>query len=236
MVITTTSSVDAINIWFEDSQPPTDGRLYIHNRTRIMVVPSQPGRSVPYIMMNNSDHEFLFNPMLDFESPTDASSFMSAVIGGVEPGAGPEVADEIATAAFSVVSHGDWRGVYGVSIRVVLETIDVLVSTTDDDDDDDSSDLEEEMEDLLRWFDSSVSLGGMSEQELCMLRTEQFQFNGDNEEGECCICLEGFMEGAVITPLAPCSHRFHHSCILQWLRNNPTCPICRTRSRVVPVL
>nr|GMD26266.1 E3 ubiquitin ligase BIG BROTHER-related-like [Ipomoea batatas] len=129
MVITTISSVDAINIWFEDSQPPTDGRLYIHNRTRIMVVSPQPGRSVPYIMMNNSDHEFLFNPMLDFESPTNASSFMSAVIGGVEPGAGPEVADEIATAAFSVASHGDWRGVYGVSIRVVLETIDANIYT-----------------------------------------------------------------------------------------------------------
>nr|GMD24653.1 hypothetical protein Iba_chr08cCG2640 [Ipomoea batatas] len=156
MVITTISSVDAINIWFEDSQPPTDGRLYIQNRTRIMVVPPQPGRSVPYIMMNNSDHEFLFDPMLNFGSPTNASSFMSAVIGGVEPGAGPEVADEIAAAAFSV----------------------------------------EEMEDLLRSFDSSVSLGGMSEQELCMLRTEQFQFNGDNEEG---FTIAAFFNGCGIT-------------------------------------
>nr|GMD21699.1 probable E3 ubiquitin-protein ligase RHY1A [Ipomoea batatas] len=207
---------------FEDSQPPTQGRLYVHNRIREVTVSTVPGQSVPYIVMSNSDHEFPFNPTLHLSSPTDAWSFMSGVIAAAEPGAGPGVADRIATFAFSVVSGRGW--VSGLSMRVNLETTDVFfdheVSGFEEDD---------EMDDEgFGSYDSSVSLGGMSERELCMLRREEF--TGD--EGECCICLEGFMEGAMITPLAPCSHRFHHSCILQWLRSNPTCPICRRRPTV----
>nr|GLL17355.1 E3 ubiquitin-protein ligase At4g11680-like [Ipomoea trifida] len=49
-----------------------------------------------------------------------------------------------------------------------------------------------------------------------------------NEEGECCsICLKGFMKGTMVIPLLPCLHRFHNGCIIPWLRNNTTCPVCR---------
>nr|GMD48842.1 E3 ubiquitin-protein ligase SDIR1 isoform X1 [Ipomoea batatas] len=48
------------------------------------------------------------------------------------------------------------------------------------------------------------------------------------EKGECCsICLEGFMKGTMGIPLLPCLHRFHNGCIIPWLRNNTTCPVCR---------
>ncbi|EYU30974.1 hypothetical protein MIMGU_mgv1a023613mg, partial [Erythranthe guttata] len=49
-----------------------------------------------------------------------------------------------------------------------------------------------------------------------------------NVTSDCCsICLEGFSGEE---PLGmPCSHIFHGSCIGKWLRNNPFCPICRSR-------
>ncbi|EYU18051.1 hypothetical protein MIMGU_mgv1a021968mg, partial [Erythranthe guttata] len=49
-----------------------------------------------------------------------------------------------------------------------------------------------------------------------------------NVTSDCCsICLEGFSGEE---PLGmPCSHIFHGSCIGKWLRNNPFCPLCRSR-------
>ncbi|XP_019176464.1 PREDICTED: E3 ubiquitin-protein ligase At4g11680-like [Ipomoea nil] len=115
-------------------------------------------------------------------------------------------------------------------VSTLNELMDILFGSFDDE----ISTLNEVMDGPFGFFDdSTVSLGGMSEREISRLRTEEF--TGDEEEGECCICLEGFLEGAVITPLAPCSHRFHHLCIVPWLRNNPTCPLCRTRSTVPAV-
>ena len=47
-----------------------------------------------------------------------------------------------------------------------------------------------------------------------------------NEEN-CAICLEKFQEQDEITPL-PCDrrHYFHTQCIIDWLKNNNTCPFC----------
>nr|GMD21698.1 Zinc finger, RING/FYVE/PHD-type [Ipomoea batatas] len=228
---TTTTTIAFMTNFPSHSRHPTQGRLFIQNSIRT-TVPGSVLRTLSY-----SDHEFHFNPLLEFGSPTNASSYMSGVMAAVEHRAGPEIADRIAFFGFREVSVRGWAS--GLSLRVILETNHVLggqsqrseESRGDNDDSlNDISNSPEEMEDLFRSFDSSVSLGGMSERELCMLRREEF--SGDNEEGECCICLEGFMEGAVITPLAPCSHRFHHICILKWLRKNPTCPICRRRSTV----
>ncbi|KAL7104345.1 hypothetical protein ACP275_08G238600 [Erythranthe tilingii] len=52
-----------------------------------------------------------------------------------------------------------------------------------------------------------------------------------NVTSDCCsICLEGFSGDVCEEPLGmPCSHIFHGSCIGKWLRNNPFCPLCRSR-------
>ena len=44
---------------------------------------------------------------------------------------------------------------------------------------------------------------------------------------QCVICLEEYSAGVVLCGL-PCSHVFHHSCILTWLkRDHHFCPVCR---------
>lgn len=42
----------------------------------------------------------------------------------------------------------------------------------------------------------------------------------------CPICSEDFIVSASVTKL-PCSHIFHHSCVVPWLEMKQTCPICR---------
>eukprot|EP01083_Nonionella_stella_P228202 808937_1 len=44
---------------------------------------------------------------------------------------------------------------------------------------------------------------------------------------KCSICCNEFKLGGDATMLDPCKHIFHDLCILQWLKNNCTCPLCR---------
>ena len=46
-----------------------------------------------------------------------------------------------------------------------------------------------------------------------------------NQNEECCICLDN--DNILLWIILPCGHKFHQQCILTWLRNNHTCPICR---------
>jgi hypothetical protein len=43
----------------------------------------------------------------------------------------------------------------------------------------------------------------------------------------CAICQEGYEEGKFTAIQMPCSHVFHEGCLLQWLKEQNTCPICR---------
>jgi len=63
--------------------------------------------------------------------------------------------------------------------------------------------------------------------------SESIQLTIDNEcdtalqksgDDQCPVCLEK----DVNTMLFPCSHTFHGDCILQWVQNNFSCPLCRT--------
>lgn len=42
---------------------------------------------------------------------------------------------------------------------------------------------------------------------------------------ECSICYDLIYQHDMAA--LPCAHMFHSSCILQWLNQNPTCPVCR---------
>ena len=44
---------------------------------------------------------------------------------------------------------------------------------------------------------------------------------------DCAICLEDFVDGESCRVFSVCKHIFHLDCVDKWLRNNPTCPICR---------
>jgi hypothetical protein len=48
----------------------------------------------------------------------------------------------------------------------------------------------------------------------------------NNQNEECCICLD--ISNINDWSLLECGHKFHHSCILLWIRTNQTCPVCRT--------
>jgi hypothetical protein len=46
----------------------------------------------------------------------------------------------------------------------------------------------------------------------------------------CPVCLEDFNNGEAVAALPLCGHRFHRSeCLLPWLKDHDTCPICRER-------
>lgn len=49
---------------------------------------------------------------------------------------------------------------------------------------------------------------------------------GDLEYPNCCICISDINNGEE-TVLLPCGHMFHSPCVVEWLKKNNTCPVCR---------
>lgn len=49
---------------------------------------------------------------------------------------------------------------------------------------------------------------------------------GPELKGECTICIDDMGVGDEVTVL-PCKHWFHNDCVVLWLRQHNTCPICR---------
>ena len=62
------------------------------------------------------------------------------------------------------------------------------------------------------------------------LITEEFDIEEftieDEEDRECCICLNNYEEGAIIQ-LLECRHHMHKECINEWFSENNSCPTCR---------
>uniref|UniRef100_A0A8C5PPF3 RING-type domain-containing protein n=1 Tax=Leptobrachium leishanense TaxID=445787 RepID=A0A8C5PPF3_9ANUR len=52
----------------------------------------------------------------------------------------------------------------------------------------------------------------------------------DISQDHCSICLEDY-DGRNSASQISCSHIFHSDCILMWLMNSATCPICRAEIR-----
>ncbi|KAJ1279361.1 hypothetical protein BS78_04G149800 [Paspalum vaginatum] len=51
------------------------------------------------------------------------------------------------------------------------------------------------------------------------------------EESQCTVCLEEYEPKDVVRVLPACGHAFHAPCIDAWLRQHPTCPVCRASLR-----
>lgn len=49
----------------------------------------------------------------------------------------------------------------------------------------------------------------------------------DQDDANCGICMEGIEKNMMLR--LPCSHPFHRLCLLHWLNNGHSCPICRYR-------
>lgn len=56
--------------------------------------------------------------------------------------------------------------------------------------------------------------------------TEQKNEHND-EDIQCSICLDSLSVSD--TQILPCIHKFHESCITEWLKEKYSCPICRMR-------
>ncbi|XP_066383027.1 RING-H2 finger protein ATL39-like [Miscanthus floridulus] len=51
------------------------------------------------------------------------------------------------------------------------------------------------------------------------------------EESQCTVCLEEYEAKDMVRVLPTCGHAFHAACIDAWLRQHPTCPVCRASLR-----
>eukprot|EP00960_Hanusia_phi_P047952 758684-Hanusia_phi.AAC.12 len=75
-----------------------------------------------------------------------------------------------------------------------------------------------------------LNLQGCSGAVLSRIRVEISQ---ESEESDCSICLAAICQGN-FTAILPCSHRFHHQCVMRWLNQSRACPYCRARIAIVP--
>lgn len=57
-------------------------------------------------------------------------------------------------------------------------------------------------------------------------RTIDEDLRSDDGNTDCTICIDGLKVGEVIVSL-PCKHSFHEECVVLWLKQHNTCPVCR---------
>ncbi|KAI3907156.1 hypothetical protein MKW92_034396 [Papaver armeniacum] len=63
------------------------------------------------------------------------------------------------------------------------------------------------------------------------LKKEEYRLNhGDNNDcssatTSCAVCFEGILDGSEVSSM-PCSHMFHYDCLVTWLNEINSCPVC----------
>ena len=55
----------------------------------------------------------------------------------------------------------------------------------------------------------------------------QYEENKDEDKGDCCICMSKMESGEKLIKWTKCNHIFHSHCILDWIPEKPSCPLCR---------
>ncbi|XP_021298483.1 NEP1-interacting protein-like 1 [Herrania umbratica] len=116
--------------------------------------------------------------------------------------------DKILACAHRMATAQRYRTRKVLRMRVEIEA--VVDELPDHDDDDEVEEYESE------------------ESETAALVAEMLRKVVVDRPNSCCtICLEDFLVGSEATSM-PCSHVFHHHCILPWLCKKKLCPLCRS--------
>ena len=60
-----------------------------------------------------------------------------------------------------------------------------------------------------------------------IVKIKEHLFNDDEYSSELCsICLDNYKKEDILNELK-CGHKYHNTCIDDWIKNNNTCPLCR---------
>lgn len=84
-------------------------------------------------------------------------------------------------------------------------------------------------EDLMdRLFRQQQPRGPPPASKSAIERLQEVEITAEQEtqKCECSVCKDEFAKGDHATKL-PCSHHFHKDCIVTWLKEHNTCPLCR---------
>ena len=73
---------------------------------------------------------------------------------------------------------------------------------------------------------STGAIAALPEETLCA--ASLVRLAEEDDPRVCCICLDDFGAGAVVTRL-PCAHLYHAACIKKWLHTSGLCPQCKHR-------
>lgn len=85
--------------------------------------------------------------------------------------------------------------------------------------------MHQALADLKRLFVLSASKTEEEQKQLENLRQQAFRERSWTLE-ECSICFDVMLRNHEVMRL-PCAHNFHTDCILPWLQEKQTCPVCR---------
>lgn len=77
---------------------------------------------------------------------------------------------------------------------------------------------------LVVTVDSAVLIGKMKNLWRELRPTKFVKDDGRTNEAICAICLENF-EADEMTLMLPCSHVFHHECVVKWIQLRQCCPL-----------
>ncbi|XP_021298414.1 NEP1-interacting protein 2-like [Herrania umbratica] len=116
--------------------------------------------------------------------------------------------DKILACAHRMATAQRYRTRKVLRMRVEIEAVVGELPVYDDDDDEEEDESEES--------------------ETAALMVEKLRKVVVDRPNSCCtICLEDFLVDSEATSM-PCSHVFHHRCILPWLCKKTLCPSCRS--------
>ncbi|XP_021894664.1 NEP1-interacting protein 2-like [Carica papaya] len=75
-----------------------------------------------------------------------------------------------------------------------------------------------------------IPSSSLTSQAKLIMDAKQIRFHvGETASSDtaCAICLDEFMDGNLCRVIPVCNHIFHSTCVDQWLKNCPSCPLCR---------
>jgi hypothetical protein len=79
---------------------------------------------------------------------------------------------------------------------------------------------------------AAAAAAGLEEAVLAAFPTMVYSSATKEEAAEdkttCAVCLAEYTDGDELRRLPGCRHAFHRECADQWLRQRPSCPLCRT--------